>query len=67
MSMVGQLSDSLVEDITDFFLLDILKEEDRIELCQGAYLTTNRWLLQHLKFGGTPRQFVVHTLDIFIQ
>ncbi|MFZ1399223.1 MAG: NACHT domain-containing protein, partial [Candidatus Promineifilaceae bacterium] len=65
--MVGQLSDSLVEDITDFFLLDILKEEDRIELCHGAYLTTHRWLLQHLKFSGTPRQFIIHTLDTFIQ
>ena len=65
--MASQLPDRLVDDITDFFLLDILKEEDRIELCQGAYLTTDRWLLQHLKFSGTPRQFIVHTLNIFIQ
>lgn len=39
--MDGQLSDSLVEDITDFFLLDILKEEDPKTLCLDARFTTH--------------------------
>ncbi|MCC6605576.1 MAG: hypothetical protein IT327_20385 [Anaerolineae bacterium] len=39
--MASQLPDSLVDDITDFFLLDILKEEDRKTLCLDAHFTTH--------------------------
>lgn len=39
--MASQLPDRLVDDITDFFLLDVLKEEDRKTLCLGAHFMTS--------------------------
>jgi len=39
--MASQLPDRLVDEITDFFLLGILKEEDRKTLCLDAYFTTH--------------------------
>lgn len=37
--MASQLPDRLVDEITDFFLLGILKEEDRKTLCLDAHFT----------------------------
>ena len=65
--MSGQLPDSLIDHITDIFLPRILTEEDRKTLCLDAYLTTHRWLLRHMRFSGTPRQFTIQALDTFIQ
>lgn len=65
--MAGQLSENLVDQITDILLPRILTEEDRKTLCLDAYLTTHRWLLRHMQFSGTPRQFTINALDTFIQ
>ena len=64
--MMPEIPDTLIQRTTDLLLPSIMTVDGRKSLCVEAFMTNTRWLLHHLQYEGTPREFTTHCVQTCI-